>query len=540
MAQIEPESASLGTTAKFAVLSPQNDSQQRISHRLDTQETIFRILSGFKKQPKLKPGQHSGSVQFVDYQYRVCDCCRTLAPGQTHVGITAGKESGQAGFTGLLRCGQVWLCPVCASRITESRRAELLQIATYFHSKNKTLGMITLTARHNKGTRLNALIGQPKRKGTKATGLRYARALFFEGIAFRQLCEDFEARRIAYAWEVTRQPPGSGDKGFHAHTHELFVFDSRMTMGAFETRVKEIWLQCLTSAGLSGNFEYAASVDFGSAAIFEYIAKFGHEPKNKAWDITREISKGTAKRGDDKKGLTPFQWVEMYEAWRVAQENPEDNPEIDESWKDCRQWFAEYAEAVAGLKMLRYAPGVKDEAGIVDLSDEELAELDTEARKLVCRIPKSIWRAIKVTNRRPKLLELVQRTHDLRLIAEFLNDTVMLAIKVNEYFQPIESEAPDGSLFLIGVIGCDLAKLAKLIEPPNEAEAQPDPAAQPGHPERWPRPVTIPTRQKPAKRPIDPALRPVTIPARQKPVKRPGAPLPLPIIKPKPTRRLAG
>jgi hypothetical protein len=41
------------------------------------------------------------------------------------VQVLRSCDSGRAFFAGLKRCGRLWVCPVCASKITEKRRQEL-------------------------------------------------------------------------------------------------------------------------------------------------------------------------------------------------------------------------------------------------------------------------------------------------------------------------------------------------------------------------------------------------------------------------------
>ncbi len=58
---------------------------------------------------------------------RVARCLRYPHPLAADVQVLHGQgpQGGTARFGGLEICGSVWLCPVCAAKITERRRREL-------------------------------------------------------------------------------------------------------------------------------------------------------------------------------------------------------------------------------------------------------------------------------------------------------------------------------------------------------------------------------------------------------------------------------
>ena len=52
-------------------------------------------------------------------------CSRAKVPGQSVI-ICKDPEHQKAFYTGLRRCGSVWWCPLCAAKIAERRRVELV------------------------------------------------------------------------------------------------------------------------------------------------------------------------------------------------------------------------------------------------------------------------------------------------------------------------------------------------------------------------------------------------------------------------------
>ena len=56
---------------------------------------------------------------------RVKSCLRCRIDSNISVGVKYNTKRQQAHYSNLQRCGSVWHCPVCASIITEKRRAEI-------------------------------------------------------------------------------------------------------------------------------------------------------------------------------------------------------------------------------------------------------------------------------------------------------------------------------------------------------------------------------------------------------------------------------
>src|SRR4029453_12484487 len=61
-------------------------------------------------------------------------------------------------YCGLMTCGLVWLCPVCAVVITEHRRRELVAAMEKWVGAGNSVFLLTQTIRHHKGQRLAGLL----------------------------------------------------------------------------------------------------------------------------------------------------------------------------------------------------------------------------------------------------------------------------------------------------------------------------------------------------------------------------------------------
>jgi hypothetical protein len=89
---------------------------------------------------------------------RVCTCMRNVRAGQEGVSILRSPQ-GAAHFGGLVTCGSVWACPVCAAKITERRRVELQHAVTVARASGLRVVLLTYTFSHHAHQRLLGLLG---------------------------------------------------------------------------------------------------------------------------------------------------------------------------------------------------------------------------------------------------------------------------------------------------------------------------------------------------------------------------------------------
>ena len=83
---------------------------------------------------------------------RVKSCLRCRIDASISVGVKYNTKREKAHYSNLQRCGSVWHCPVCASIITEKRRAEIKKA---IDAHDGGLYMLTLTIPHYMGITLN-------------------------------------------------------------------------------------------------------------------------------------------------------------------------------------------------------------------------------------------------------------------------------------------------------------------------------------------------------------------------------------------------
>src|SRR5690606_33597513 len=85
------------------------------------------------------PGVHAGNV------HRTAACTWVRVDDLALV-RPRGRESYH--YKGLVTCGSVWTCPLCAAKIQERRRQEVVQAIAWATGKGHGVAMVSLTFPH--------------------------------------------------------------------------------------------------------------------------------------------------------------------------------------------------------------------------------------------------------------------------------------------------------------------------------------------------------------------------------------------------------
>lgn len=363
--------APLGTYCKICVPPPTSKLAiiQRLYHKAIARE--------------LMPGE------------RIHDCLRKIVPGKTSVDLIYDPSRQTAHYKNLMTCGSVWICPVCAARITEQRADELRRALLKWRENDGFIALVTFTLRHNKGDRLPALL----------EAIREAHRRFKSGAPFQRLRERYNWHGSVSALEVTH-----GENGWHPHLHELVFFEplSRDTWHQFPGAVKSRWINVLAASNHDASWEHGIDVRDADEQIYDYIAKYGHEPLDTRWTVERELAKAPVKKSRQKDGRTPFQML-----------------------ADCGvgDWsgaplFQEYARTFKGRKQLVWSRGLREELGLEqEQSDDDLAAALPEEYVLLTTLNSLQWRVIMQSDWSVQagLLDVAQ-SGDKNAVDAFLRD----------------------------------------------------------------------------------------------------------------------
>lgn len=296
--------------------------------------------------------------------HRVATCHRwSHGPGPAIWRAPAGEA---AEFADVHTCGSVWMCAVCAAKITSGRRNELVAGIAGWRDRGGEVYLATRTISHDKySLTLPQLIG--------AEGLAGALSRAKGGRRFAALNAAAGVVGTVRALEVTH-----GEiNGWHPHTHELIFArpGERERLLSHRTR----WIRELIKRGLAGMRDtmtraeraeqlrylrrHAYTVQLGDKAA-EYVAKFGMEPTTEnggRWGHASELTKGHQKTGQRLTGRTPFGLLAL-------------NVEGDHR---AGYLFREFALAFRGRSQLYWSPGLR--AALVDLCETTAAQRYADA-----------------------------------------------------------------------------------------------------------------------------------------------------------------
>jgi hypothetical protein len=325
------------------------EDRARDRYRLDGQ--IKRILKAdaLKIAPDKFPANVHRTVGCT--WYRVGD-----------VSLVKPQQRDSYHYKGLATCGSVHTCPICASKIQERRRQEVVQAIAYAARIDRAPYMVSLTFPHRVDQPLSLLLTLQQAAIKKLRGSRAYMALMLRCKA---------AGRIR-TLEVTH-----GRNGWHPHTHELLFLDRETPAAWLREELVAQWVKACRSVGLfrpdidleADFLRHSVDVRAGDVGAAAYMAKMDDQSK---WGLSHELTKSSSKQGR-RAGSHPF---------RLAEQD------------STAHLFVEYVHAMKGQRQLVWSRGLKALVGVADKSDEEI--VSEEVANVVDRIPvtRDVWRFV--------------------------------------------------------------------------------------------------------------------------------------------------
>jgi hypothetical protein len=349
-----------------------NDSDTRLGIITNIASEFPSIHSGIA----LKYWLQSCARELVPNE-RVSQCLRSHAPLKENVEVHKAKEGKGAFYKGLVVCGSVWMCPVCASRISEERKRELLAGLSRWNGR---LLMATYTLSHSRNMRLANIL---------AAELDAYRSLK-SGANFQRLKENFGWKGSVRTIEVTY-----GANGWHPHIHELVFIEMGKTKimdsvyeGHLKAEIFRDWKRNLNKRGYGIDYTHGIDIRTAKDTVADYLAKWGREPINPEWTISSEITKQPTKKARQG-GHTPTALLFDY---------GEGSPQCGRLWR-------EYAAVLKGKHQLEWSRGMRDELGIgKEKTDGEIAAEIPAETYLLASLNKEQWKIILRADLRGEVL----------------------------------------------------------------------------------------------------------------------------------------
>lgn len=316
-------------------------------------------------------------IERCGFKHRICMCQRGTTGAE--VTIKRAPNRKRAAFGGLITCGSVWVCPLCAPKVVNTRRDEM-NLAISAWVRKAEVFFVTYTMQHDKET-----CGQGELKSALT---KFAKTLSrFKGSRAVNLVKKNSGHiGTIRALEVTYGEMN----GWHVHTHELMFCNS----GALAeiSKLKKLWARQLIKNGMSGLeagdigiekfrklralLKRCLTVQPGDYAA-EYVAKYGREPESMRggkWGIASEMTAAHLKRGrGGQVGDDLPQRCGHVNPWGLL------NDSLDGD-KRSGVLFHEFGLAMKGSRQLYWSKGLKEYFfGVADRTDEEIAQ-DADAR----------------------------------------------------------------------------------------------------------------------------------------------------------------
>ena len=315
---------------------------------------------------------------------RTAKCMVLRAPipgyGLADIDVCKGHTHGKAFYHGLMACGSVWTCPVCAAKVSERRRSELKQAI----EAGKALGwvphFVTLTVPHGAGDDVKELLAKLSEALKRLSNGKYA---------IKRRIEQEKPSEALHGYiralEVTH-----GQNGFHPHFHMIAFTSAGVTSAFMLDAYRAAWQRACRLAGLPiPSDTHGVTVQDGRLAA-EYASK---------WGIEDEMTKGHTKQ-TRRKGLTPWGMLRAVL----------DGDDTEYPAERAAALFQVYAAAFAGRRQLYWSNGLRAKLALAkELSDEELvAKPDDEEASVLATLTVEQWKAIRRKGQQAHILTVAE------------------------------------------------------------------------------------------------------------------------------------
>lgn len=315
----------------------------------------------------------------------VAMCMRSVVPvqgGASGVNVLYAPVGQAAHYGGLQMCKSVWHCPVCGAKISERRREELSDATKRWEGR---MLLVTFTLQHHAREDLSVVL----------KALTDARKQLVSGRWANNFSSEYGIVGMVRALELTH-----GENGWHPHLHVLYFTEGEIPIIPFEMDIKSRWTHCVQTTGRYASLSHGCDVRFSDAAISEYIAKFGKEPK---WTTAHELTKAAVKLGRAG-GRTPMQLLADYLAGD----------------QDAGRLWLQYAVNLKGERQIYWTPKLRARLKLKqEKTDEEIAVEQEEIAILLASLSPGAWRVVLANDARGELLQ-VSSSGDQHKVQAFL------------------------------------------------------------------------------------------------------------------------
>lgn len=327
--------------------------------------------------------------------HRVRICLRNRLPGREFVEIFHSKNAARAHYEGLMVCGSVWICPVCSSRISETRRLELTTALANSRDRFVPL-LLTYTIRHNVTQPLDDLL----------TAMLAAFRKLRSGRAWQTVKNEYLLVGSVRATEFTY-----GDNGWHPHFHELMILDVEILKSepnidliadSLKRQLAERWIDVLHTVGLDADFEHGVKASSTYGDVEDYVIKFGRLPAHQEsrWTVEHELTKAVVKSAG-RNGRSPFELLR----------------DFGDGDEQAGELFKDYAAATFRKAQLNWSRGLKALLGIDEVTDDQILDESETDQTLLAALDARQWRFVLDADAQGYILQIAHEGKPGKLYA---------------------------------------------------------------------------------------------------------------------------
>lgn len=349
---------------------------------------ITEFVAGAEKHPKAARFFLLNVAQTLLTEERIRVCHRVRIPTKETVDIVLNRETDNARYCGLMKCGLSWICPLCNNRIAEQRR-EILDRAFQNARGVYAPVMVTYTIRHDLSMRLAGILDQMHNAYRKIRQSRQWRVTKEEWSIFGEI----RATEITYSFV----------NGWHAHYHVLVitskeqVIEEEQYCRSLENQMFLYWHEFLQRENLDCSREHGVDVRPASFAN-HYVAKIGD------WSVSKELTRVMSKHGRSLDNVTMFDMLLLHYAGA----------------EEAAGLFREYHCAVKGRSSLQWSPKLKTMLGVSALHENAIDDPPlSDAEVILMRLTPKNWRSILENGAAGHVLDLAAEG-DYEKLARFI------------------------------------------------------------------------------------------------------------------------
>jgi hypothetical protein len=331
-----------------------------------------------------------GKKDNMEYPQNFHRTAKCMSTRMSYAPVELRKTGGKAYYTGVMKCGSVWSCPVCSTKIQLARAIEIKKAIDWAYEQDKKCAMVTFTFPHYDFHTCSELLEK------QARALRLFR------------CSGSWQRHkttIGYVGMIRTLEITKGENGFHPHTHELWIIDKNLQVIASEAckvstvarlgcpcltcYVKARWFECCLKVGLIPKDKIEAALLRG-ADIKDRVSTSDY--LQKTWGGEQEMAYSGRKKG----GKHPFQLLEDYAAGN------------EKAGAD----FLEYSIATRDRRARQcfWSKGLKDKVGVKEKEDKEIVEEEEENQEnLLHTFTYHEWEIVQKNSAQLELIEIGEK-----------------------------------------------------------------------------------------------------------------------------------